>query len=144
MKYYLEKNRVVIRGKQANGKPYRIFVKIDGNVLIVDPGQWDQKKQTVKGAPVIKKYLADLKVKLEGKVLENKLTNPTYDIPEAWAELFPTVREAKERLSSKVVECITPYLRDNSGSKSAGYLRHYTQLKTELTAWNKDLQFEHL
>src|SRR5690606_33075447 len=64
--------------------------------------------------------------------------------PEAWAELFPSAREKKEQLSNKVIECIAPYLRDNSGSKSAGYLRHYTQLKTELTAWNQDLQFEHL
>jgi integrase len=144
MKYYLENGRVVIRGKNAKGSPYRLFVKLDNKVIILAPDHWSQKKQTVKGNPVLNTYLKNLRVRLESMVLQNKAQDVTYSIPEAWAELFPTSKQAKEKLSNKVVECIRPYLQSNSGNKSAGYLRHYTQLQTELTAWNKSIEFDKL
>jgi integrase len=147
MKYYLENSRIVLRGKTSQGKPYRLFVKDNGNVLTLEPKQsWNQEAQKITGknSGSLNTYIDGLKARIRELIRTNSIYNPAYSVPDAWAELFPSSKQAVEKLSNKIVECIDPYLKDNSGSKSAGYLRHYAQLKTELAAWNKSVQFDNL
>lgn len=157
MNYQLEKSAgekshsLALRGTDKLGKRYRFFVKIDNKVVkleehqLIKKGDKDYgKDKYVRKLPVLNTYLKNLKIQLEAKIIQNELTNPLYSAPQAWEELFPTTKSVKEKLSNKVVECIAPYLRDNKGNKSAGYLRHFTQLETEITAWNKNVQWDHL
>jgi site-specific recombinase XerD len=157
MKYYLEKSSnsdllsVVIRGKDSSGKAYRLFVKLDGKVVRVDPKQWIKKgdkdfdrEKFVRKNPVLNSFLRDLKRLLEDKVTASKITSPSYSIPDAWDDLYGTPKATEAKLPEKIVEAIEPYLIDNRGHKSARYLRHYDQLKNELTAWNKDICFSNL
>lgn len=158
MKFYLEKSTknegplvkgklfsIVIRGKTITGKRYRIFVKIDGETIRVPAISWDQVKQQVRGNQIVNRFLKDLQIKLQARLLESKISNPLYSIPDAWQELFGEKGKDKvKRLSDRVVEAIDPYIQDNKANKSQGYLRHYTQLKTELSIWNKDIRFDTL
>ncbi len=156
MKYYLEKSNddlysVVVRGNDAKGKPYRLFVKIDGQVVKVDPKNWIKKgdkdfdrNKFVRKNPILNTFLRDLKNTLEERVTANKIQNPLYSFPDAWLEVYPPIKVLKDELSDIVFEAIDPFLRDSAGNKSKGYLRHFKQLKTDLQLWNPSLQFDNL
>lgn len=149
MKYFLIKSKkkspypLVLRGKDSAGKPYKFFVKIDAETIRIADEDWNQAEQKVRKNKSLSEYLRDLKTTLSAKVLQNKLASPDYSIPDAWNELFGKPNGV-EKLSDKVVDVIEPYMRDNRGNKSAGYLRHFTQLKTDLSIWNKNIKFKDL
>lgn len=156
MKYYLEKTSselcsVVVRGKDAKGKHYRLFVKIDGVVVKVDPKCWIKKgdkdfgrDKYVRKNPVLNTFLRDLKSMLEGKVTANKIQNPCYSIPDAWAEVHPSNNLEKDWLSDLIIETIEPFLKEYKDSKSQGYLRHFNHLKADFLLWNPKVRFANL
>lgn len=156
MKYNLEKSNdnlfsVVARGNDAKGKPYRLFVKIDGQVVKIDPKNWIKKgdndfnrEKFVRKNPVLNTFLKNLKGTLEEKVTVNKIHNPLYSIPDAWLEIYPPIKTLKDELSEIIADAIDPFLKDSGGNKSKGYLRHFNQLKTDLMLWNSKLTFDNL
>jgi hypothetical protein len=74
----------------AAGKPYRIFVKLDNQVLCIKSWQWIRRGDSdfdrdkyVRKNPTINTFLKNLKKVLDEKVAQNKFSRPEYSIPEA-------------------------------------------------------------
>jgi hypothetical protein len=51
---------------------------------------------------------------------------------------------AERNSPKKGALAIDPYVDDNRGNKSSGYLRHFTHLKEDLLKWNPDITFNKL
>jgi integrase len=152
MKFYLDprpskdgKQAIVIRGRYLSGKPYRFFVTSVFKEARIKAADWKQKDQKVMGNPKLGETLKKIKTVLEQQVLTQKVLNPSYDIPDAWKDLYETKSEKeKEVFPQKVIAAIPIYKEYFKGKKSHDYLRILDQLHIDLSGWNPDITFSKL
>jgi integrase len=153
MKFYLEarankdgERAIVIRGRNFYGKPYRIFLTTAFPMARVKPGNWNQQDQKVLKNPPLAEALKNIETVLGRRVLEHKILNPSYGIPEAWRDIYQpkTSAEEKPAFPEKVILSIPIYKAFFKGKKAHDYLRILDQLEADLKIWNPDIVFSKL
>lgn len=167
MNFYLEprkgkdgKHAIVIRGRDSFGKQYRIFLTSVFKEARIKAENWRQRIETSKGEakkiddprkhvignPTLGYTLKDIKTAVEARVMHYRVVNPAYSVPDAWQELYqaPLTKSGGKNFPEKIVQAIPIYQEFYKAKKAHEYLRILSQLKADLTGWNKDIVFSKL